>query len=921
VPTACSHLFPVPFPCRDASPSRRPASRQKALEELGADPALTARAHACAAAAALELARPTTALRHFDAALALVPRTLPALVGRAAALGALGDASAAAQAHAHALCEARALAPLRRFGRAGARVEPSAEGCGLELGWRQWEWTAAAAEVCARDGDLAGAEELVRDALNAPQCEADEAQAGLWLALGRLQLSAYALDHAASACAQRPSAAVDAEPVAGAPPIGAVGVAAAPEADAPAAAAAAAGAALPILPAPPVSRYALDKLDDAADSFARAAARAPHSARARYASGVTHHELALQRSGSGTDERGAALAQAALELEAALALAPDLPDVRLRLSHVLVERHGRPAEPSARVGAPAHGGGHVGRLEAGRGAVAGGASRQGREPACALARAAALLRGVVSARPTDQTARLLLAVALFRIGKPSEARASLLGCEAALAQATGTALPSRTAPDALAPGAQGEGGRARRQGGGGSGAVLHLDAVGGSGGGGCTLAVLQLPLAAALEALCALAQSTSARAPREGDESAEAVHRRLTRALPPLLQASLGAHGYSSCYCLLEALYLEAYAGLVGALARADGDAPASAASSAAASEDEGSAGGEGGALALAAPAAAAALEPARLALALQGCVHLFSLVQGRLQYRELAHRTAALAVRLAPLEPRAHLIVGEAILDMPMSQHTTRDAIDALETAVRLASAACGAAADSLQPAEAAAAGGAGAPSAARDAADAADETPRSPRPTAASAALGQAAPAQEYWIALARAHTEAGSSPAQIERLYSQSIALAPFEIDAYVELGRLLECRRAFDEALEVYTRYCGAVAAAERDDAAPLDFNRAVIENAIANLLVSQRRYTRTADADRLALALGRIGVILGVLAIEKYVVALDAADEVDVIKKAYMHCLPVGTDTAAFFRHKGWTQKEGSIVVGAHSGVL
>ena len=48
----------------------------------------------------------------------------------------------------------------------------------------------------------------------------------------------------------------------------------------------------------------------------------------------------------------------------------------------------------------------------------------------------------------------------------------------------------------------------------------------------------------------------------------------------------------------------------------------------------------------------------------------------------------------------------------------------------------------------------------------------------------------------------------------------------------------------------------------------------------------------------------VGRRLGVLNIERYVVALDLADQVDAIKEIYYRISPE-VDQTTFFRHKGW----------------
>lgn len=891
--------------------------------------------------AAFALARPTTALQHLDAALALAPRSLPVLAGRAAALLALAENGAlASEAHALALCEAKAvvLAQGRAHFAHKSAVEPWALAA-LELGWPPWAWLVAAAELSARDGDLSAAEEALKEGLRSPACESPEAQSNLWLAIGRVLCTAYAADHAASAgCAsasaltvrgqQQASLAVAApaaEPTVSSaawPPSSSSHLDSGP-AEADRVEPSAVLQVLPTLPAAPVSRFAVDKLADAVDAFANATACAPLSPAAHFAAGVASHELALQRGGGAAPDDF--MSRAEEFLARALELAPDRADIRVAYARALIERAGRPSNPPP--------------------------SSSAASELSALAQAAALLRAVVSVRPTDSTARLLLGVALCRLGKLSEARSCLAGCEAALsAVGNGDSVSqdlSRSSPlgGALTASPAEEDACTAR---------VHMLTsplhFGLTGHAVCSLAVQQLPLACVFESMCALANAHAA----AGElAAAEALHRRLLRALPPVLQASLAAHGYTPCYLLLEATYLDAYSGLVTTLAGAAAREPVQPLCSQAgvrgdgeesdASEEE------------AQPAAdEPPRSPAQLALALQGCMQLFTLVQGRLQHSGLAHRMAGLAVRLAPQDPRAHFMRGEAILDMPIAGQSLTDAIGSLEMAVSLATRGCAqrilddasgrlalrallqpdpkSTADplaELAPAAAPPAALAAAPAAAPGAASLAEPPSHIGEPQLAACV---SSPPQEFWMALARAHTEAGSATSVVEGLYAQAISLAPSEVEAYLELGRLLECRGAHDEALRVYRCYSeGATWRGDRSARAegagsvslgvPLDFNCALLENAIASLLVSQRRYANEADADRLVVALGRLGVVLGVLAIEKFVVALDLADQVDLIKRAYMLCLPVGTDTAAFFRHKGWTAEHGPIVVGAHSSLL
>ena len=53
----------------------------------------------------------------------------------------------------------------------------------------------------------------------------------------------------------------------------------------------------------------------------------------------------------------------------------------------------------------------------------------------------------------------------------------------------------------------------------------------------------------------------------------------------------------------------------------------------------------------------------------------------------------------------------------------------------------------------------------------------------------------------------------------------------------------------------------------------------------------------------------VGRRLGVLNIEKYVAALDLADQVEAIKEIYYRISP-DVDQSTFFRHKGWDVRGG-----------
>ena len=70
--------------------------------------------------------------------------------------------------------------------------------------------------------------------------------------------------------------------------------------------------------------------------------------------------------------------------------------------------------------------------------------------------------------------------------------------------------------------------------------------------------------------------------------------------------------------------------------------------------------------------------------------------------------------------------------------------------------------------------------------------------------------------------------------------------------------------------------------------------------IAKLLIERRAF----ESRLLVESLVVVGRRLGVLNIEKYVIALDLADQVEAIKEIYYRISP-DVDQTTFFRHKGW----------------
>ena len=78
--------------------------------------------------------------------------------------------------------------------------------------------------------------------------------------------------------------------------------------------------------------------------------------------------------------------------------------------------------------------------------------------------------------------------------------------------------------------------------------------------------------------------------------------------------------------------------------------------------------------------------------------------------------------------------------------------------------------------------------------------------------------------------------------------------------------------------------------------------------VAKLLIERQAFATadgpTAESQLLVDSLVTVGRRLGVLNIEKYVAALDLADQVDAIKEVYYRISP-DVDQTAFFKHKGW----------------
>eukprot|EP00908_Phaeocystis_cordata_P012325 Transcript_2330.p1 GENE.Transcript_2330~~Transcript_2330.p1 ORF type:complete len:352 (+),score=127.81 Transcript_2330:2-1057(+) len=247
----------------------------------------------------------------------------------------------------------------------------------------------------------------------------------------------------------------------------------------------------------------------------------------------------------------------------------------------------------------------------------------------------------------------------------------------------------------------------------------------------------------------------------------------------------------------------------------------------------------------------------------------LYSLLAGRMQFRFLRHAVADWALALAPASPRALFMKGEAILEQPLpGQSGAADSEPWLRAAAR-AHTEGGAAAAAAPAAASAAAAGAGA--------------------AGASSSF-------EIWQTLARSIDEAGGDERQEEMMavLRDGIAHHPDELELYLTLGHVLERRGDTDAALEVYSAF------PPPPPGRPPGFDHAMAASQIAKLLIERRAF----ESRLLVESLVVVGRRLGVLNIEKYVIALDLADQVEAIKEIYYRISP-DVDQTTFFRHKGW----------------
>ena len=307
--------------------------------------------------------------------------------------------------------------------------------------------------------------------------------------------------------------------------------------------------------------------------------------------------------------------------------------------------------------------------------------------------------------------------------------------------------------------------------------------------------------------------------------AATPVLRELINLAPPLLRATFEGWGYSRGYCLLEQLWLEAYAGVISASLHAR-DATTRA---------------EGSAMA----------------------AQLISMIQGKISCRHMRHTVAEWACELAPDAARPLLMLGEAMLDQPLSGHDESEAEPVLRRALDAhrrelqgeqqgavsSSAVCGVAADAL------------------------------------------------YWSAVARALDEVslGARDPEAIELLREGLRWLPHEIELYLQLGTLLE-RADCAGAIALYASF------PQPPDGSPPSFDHAVIANSAVRLILDQKDF---GNGD-LVRHLVTVGLVLGVLNIEKYVQVLDAHNELDVIKQVYQGITP-DFDQSNFFKSKGWMQ--------------
>ena len=397
---------------------------------------------------------------------------------------------------------------------------------------------------------------------------------------------------------------------------------------------------------------------------------------------------------------------------------------------------------------------------------------------------------------------------------------------------------------------------------------------------------------------------------KEGEAACE-VLRELVNLAPSLLRSTFDAWGYARSYCLVEQLWLEAYAGLISACLHVDSDAARR----------------EGVAMA----------------------AKLTSMLSGRVHAKRMRHVVAEWACELQPHAARPLLMRGEAMLDQPLPGHDEAESEIWLQQALEahradLAEAGRFPGGDGGGGGAGGGGGGGGGGGAggndggagggaSGDGGGAAavgngrggtwggslgtvsnSGLSRNLPAFAAGGCLPPDVPDQQFWSVLARALRETtGGSPggssalgghpapgaagagrdAEAIELLREGISWLPREVELYLQLGVLLEeCDTA--AAIELYASFPPPPPGEEPS------FNHAVLANSAVRLLLGRQDYT----SPHLVPHLVTVGRVLGVLNIEKHVMELDRANQLEVIKEAYMGILP-DVDQSNFFRSKGW----------------
>ena len=229
-----------------------------------------------------------------------------------------------------------------------------------------------------------------------------------------------------------------------------------------------------------------------------------------------------------------------------------------------------------------------------------------------------------------------------------------------------------------------------------------------------------------------------------------------------------------------------------------------------------------------------------------------------------MRHTVAGWACELAPTSARPLLMLGEAMLDQPLTGHEEAEAEPVLRRAL-----------------------------------DAHRHEITACAPSGVGGTEAGCAPAADavFWTSLARAIEEIGEGArdAEAAELLREGIGWLPYELEIYLQLGTLLE-RTDLEGAIALYASF------PPPRDGAPPSFDHAVIANSACRLLIERKDF----GSHDLVRHLVTVGCVLGVLNIEKHVQVLDAHNQLDVIKDVYMGIMP-DFDQSTFFKSKGWMQ--------------